>query len=106
MMANLSSQGAANQIFPFVILPQYFLAGVFNPITRLPWYLDVLSRISPLRNAVDLVRGAYYLGRPDYDQVVLRPVGGSGGHGRAALHLPRIGHMLFVRGERNREARR
>src|SRR5207302_1785498 len=49
ILANLSSQRAANQIFPFVILPQYFLAGVFNPIANLPWYLEVLSRISPLR---------------------------------------------------------
>ncbi|HYU81128.1 MAG TPA: ABC transporter permease, partial [Candidatus Polarisedimenticolia bacterium] len=31
VLANLSSQRAANQIFPFVILPQFFLAGIFNP---------------------------------------------------------------------------
>src|SRR5205823_4814606 len=54
VLGNISSQRAAQQIFPFVMLPQYFLAGVFNPIQRLPWYLDVLSRISPLRYAVDL----------------------------------------------------
>ena len=32
VLANLSSQRAANQIFPFVLLPQFFLAGIFNPI--------------------------------------------------------------------------
>jgi ABC-2 type transport system permease protein len=103
ILANLGSQRAANQIFPFIVLPQYFLAGVFNPITNLPWYLDVLSRISPLRYAVDLVRGTYYAGRSDYDKVV--------------LDLPLVdlaivivlfvvflgaGTVLFVRRERNR----
>ena len=32
VMANLNSQRAANQVFPFLVLPQFFLAGVFNPI--------------------------------------------------------------------------
>ncbi len=32
VLSNLSSQRAANQIFPFLIFPQYFLAGVFNPV--------------------------------------------------------------------------
>src|SRR5207244_3356018 len=71
VLANLGSQRAANQIFPFIVLPQYFLAGVFNPMANLPWYLEVLSRISPLRYAVDLARGAYYFGRADYERIVL-----------------------------------
>src|SRR5258708_14086069 len=71
IMANLSSQRAANQVFPFVLLPQYFLAGVFNPIANLPWYLELLSRISPLPYAVDLARGAYYFGRTDDERAVL-----------------------------------
>ncbi|MBA3610305.1 MAG: ABC transporter permease [Rubrobacter sp.] len=56
VLGNISSQRAANQIFPFVIFPQFFLAGVFSPIQVLPLPLDVLSRISPLRYAVDLTR--------------------------------------------------
>src|SRR5207248_1005457 len=48
-MATINSQQAANQIFNFLLLPQLFLAGVFNPITALPWYLAVLSRLSPMR---------------------------------------------------------
>lgn len=71
VMANLSSQRSANQIFPLLIFPQFVLAGVFNPIKELPIYLDVLSRISPMRYAVDLVRGIYYYGDPAYDKVVL-----------------------------------
>src|SRR5437868_7969966 len=62
VLANLSSQRAANQIFPFVMLPQFFLAGIFNPIQNLPLPLDILSKIAPMRYAVDLMRDAYYGG--------------------------------------------
>ncbi len=41
VLSNLGSQRAANQIFPFVMLPQFFLAGVFNPINNLPPLLDI-----------------------------------------------------------------
>jgi ABC-2 type transport system permease protein len=70
-MAVINDQRAANQMFQFIILPQFFLAGVFNPIAILPWYLEVLSRISPMRYVVDLIRGIVYNGRPEYHKVVL-----------------------------------
>jgi ABC-2 type transport system permease protein len=70
-MAVINDQRAANQMFQFIILPQFFLAGVFNPIAILPWYLEVLSRISPMRYVVDLFRGVVYAGRPEYHRVVL-----------------------------------
>jgi ABC-2 type transport system permease protein len=73
IMANLSSQRAANQVFPFIMLPQYFLAGVFTPIKDLPWYLNILSILSPMRYAVDLTRGIYYSGSAEYNYVVLQP---------------------------------
>src|SRR2546423_319224 len=60
LLANLSSQRAANQIFPFVMLPQFFLAGIFNPIQNLPLPLDILSHLAPMRYAVDLLRDAFY----------------------------------------------
>jgi ABC-2 type transport system permease protein len=103
ILGNISSQRAANQIFPFVLLPQFFLAGVFNPIDRLPWFLGVLSRLSPLRYAVDLARGAYYLDRPEYPKVVLAspPVNLAIMAGLFALFLV-VGTYLFVRNERNR----
>jgi ABC-2 type transport system permease protein len=103
LLANIGSQRAANQVFPFIILPQFFLAGVFNPIQVLPLPLEILSRISPLRYAVDLTRGIFYLGEPDYAKVVLAP---------ASFNLAIIaalfgvflvvGTYLFVRAERNR----
>jgi ABC-2 type transport system permease protein len=60
VLSNIGSQRTANQVFPFIMLPQFFLAGVINPLHDLPWFLDVLSRLSPMRYAVDLVRNAYY----------------------------------------------
>jgi ABC-2 type transport system permease protein len=103
IMANISSQRAANQIFPFIMLPQYFLAGVFSPIQILPWYLDILSRISPMRYAVDLTRGVFYAGQPDYRQVVLQePVVNLTIMLGLFLIFMIVGTWLFVRSERNR----
>jgi ABC-2 type transport system permease protein len=81
-------------------LPQFFLAGAFNPIRNLPWYLDIVSHISPLRYAVDLIRGAYYgypneavLADPAWNVVVITV---------ATVVMLSIGTFLFVRSERNR----
>ena len=103
VLANLPNQRAANQVFPFFMLPQYFLAGIFVPIAILPWYLDVLSHLSPMRYAVDLMRGVWYQGSPEAALVVLDPL---------LFNLVVIGLMfvvffipgtyLFVRNERNR----
>lgn len=103
LLSLASSRRAADQIFPFLLLPQYFTAGIFSPIKVLPFYLEVLSRLSPLRYAVDLTRGLFYLGQPEYDRVVLASpffnlviLAGS-----FALFMV-IGTFLFVRSERNR----
>jgi len=103
VLVNLGGQRAANQVFPFLVLPQYFLAGVFNPLAGLPWYLEVLSRISPLRYAVDLVRGVYYAGLPEYERVVLDPpvINLAVTLGLFVVFVG-IGTVLFVRHERNR----
>jgi ABC-2 type transport system permease protein len=71
VMSFLKDQRSANQIFPFVIFPQFFLAGVFNPIQNLPLPILIASRISPMTYAVDLLRSVYYLGKPEYELTVL-----------------------------------
>ena len=103
VLSNLSSQEMAGQIFTFVMLPQFFLAGIFNPIKVLPPYLDILSRISPMRYAVDLARGAFYQGRPESVHTVLDPpiVDLAVMAAMFAVFLV-IGTALFVRNERNR----
>lgn len=103
LMSSFASQRTANQIVPFIMLPQYFLAGVFAPIRVLPWYLDILSRLAPMRYAVDIARSVFYAGTAEYGLVVL--------HGLSAnlavigalfgLFLV-IGTFLFVRAEQNK----
>lgn len=103
VLSNLNDQRTANQIFPFLLFPQFFLAGVFSPIKHLPIYLDILSKISPMRYAVDLIRGVYYQGRPEYDKVVLMdPWQNSVVILGMFLVFSFIGTILFVRKESNR----
>lgn len=103
VLSNLSSQRAANQAFPLIIFPQFFLAGVFNPIQNLPWYLDILSRISPMRYAVDLIRNFYYWNHPDYSHVVLSSLSTNLLIISAVTVICLIiGTALFVNNERNR----
>jgi len=103
VMANLSEQRSANQIFPFLLFPQYFLAGVFNPIQNLPLPLTIASRLAPMTYAIDLVRSVYYANSPQKPYTTLFP---------PFLNLAvvtvffvifiSIGTYLFVRNEKNR----
>jgi ABC-2 type transport system permease protein len=103
VLANLTSQEAAGQVFTFVMLPQYFLAGIFNPIKVLPPWLEFLSRISPMRYAVDLTRAAFYVGTPDARRVVLdSPLLDLTVIAAMFGIFLVIGTALFVRRERNR----
>jgi ABC-2 type transport system permease protein len=103
VLSNLSSQRTANQVFTFLLLPQFFLAGVFNPIQNLPGWLDALSRVAPLRYAVDAIRNVYYGFQPSPApatvaslQVDLAVIGGM------LLVFVTLGTAVFVRAERNR----
>ena len=103
VLSRLPNRRAATQIFPFVMLPQFFLAGVFNPIENLPWFLDILSRLAPMRYAVDLMRNVYYGFHPEPVDVAiaslstnLTVIGGL-----FAVFIV-VGTALFVRAEQNR----
>jgi len=103
LLALVSSRRAADQIFPFLLLPQFFTAGIFAPIKVLPLYLEILSRLSPLRYAVDLTRGIFYSGQPEYDRIVLTtPLVNLGVIGVSFIVFIVIGTFLFVRSERYR----
>ena len=97
------SRRVAQQIFGFLILPQYFLAGVFNPVQGLPAWLDAIAHVAPLRYAVDLARNVFYAGRPEAAETVLDPVALDLAAIALfiAVFLP-VGTFLFVRAERNR----
>jgi len=103
LLNTMSDARASNQIFNFVFLPQYFLAGLIGPINILPWYLEALSLISPMRYVIDLTRGVVFSGSPDYSRVVLT----SPATNVAVLALMFAvfivtGTTLFVRRETNR----
>jgi ABC-2 type transport system permease protein len=103
ILSNLKSQRTATQIFPFLLLPQFFLAGVFNPIHNLPLPLAILSALSPLRYAVELMRNVVYGLQPDVAAPATTPLAinlAAIGVSFAAFLI--IGTALFVRAERNR----
>jgi ABC-2 type transport system permease protein len=103
VMANIADQRAANQIFPFILFPQFFLAGVFNPIQQLPLPILIASRISPMTYAVDLLRSVYYFGKPEYEKTVLfNPVLNLSVVIGLGLIFLIVGTYLFVKNERNK----
>jgi ABC-2 type transport system permease protein len=103
VLSRLPNRRAATQIFPFVMLPQFFLAGIFNPIDDLPWYLDIASRLAPMRYAVDLARNVYYSFHPESVDIPLAPIGTNLAiiGGLFAVFIV-VGTALFVRAEQNR----
>ena len=103
IMSQLNSQRAANQVFPFIMFPQFFLAGVFTPVKNLPIYLFILSRISPMTYGVDFIRGLYYWGKPEYSKVVLyNPLIDLAIIAVEFLILIILGTIFFVRREQNK----
>ncbi len=103
VLSSFNTRRAADQLFPFIMLPQFFTAGVFAPLKDLPFYLDILSRISPMRYAVDLLRSLYYVGQNDYAFVVLAsPLTNMAIAGLLFAVFLAIGTWLFVRRETNR----
>jgi ABC-2 type transport system permease protein len=103
VLSNLGSRRAAEQVFTFIMLPQFILTGVFTPIKVLPWTLDALSRLLPMRYAVDLTRNAFYAGQAEYAQVVLEspPFNVLVMTATFVVFLM-LGTALFVRREQNR----
>jgi ABC-2 type transport system permease protein len=103
LLGLMPSRRAADQLFPFVFLPQFFTAGVFVPINNLPLPLEIISLLSPLRYVVDLTRGLYYWGTPEFEIIVLDPILFNLTVLAASLvAFMVIGTALFVRAERNR----
>jgi len=69
-IAALPNQRSAMQIFQFLIIPQYILAGVLVPLSAVPSYLDVAAHVMPMSYVVELTRAAFYAGTPGYRLVV------------------------------------
>lgn len=103
VLSNLGSQRSANQIFPFIIFPQIFLAGVFAPIQFLPQIVQVFAKVLPLTYVVDLGRHIIFFNTPEYSQITLFPVWVDAFVlGISFIIFLVIGTWLFVRNEKNR----
>ncbi|MDZ4284513.1 MAG: ABC transporter permease, partial [Patescibacteria group bacterium] len=103
VLGNVREQRTTAQLFPFLIFPQFILAGVFNPIKDLPPVAAWLSRITPMTYPVDLMRGVFYSGSTERVFAVSR-------HPLANITIIVVlfgvflllGTWLFVRKERER----
>ena len=51
------------QFMPLFILPQFFLGGLLWPVEQMPWYLQDLSAVMPLRYAIEGLRGIMLEGK-------------------------------------------
>jgi ABC-2 type transport system permease protein len=103
VLSNLKSQRTANQVFSFILLPQFFLAGVFNPIHDLPLPLAILSALSPLRYAVELMRNLVYGLQPGVPAPTTTPASiNVAVMATSFVAFLVAGTILFVRAERNR----
>ena len=85
------------------MLPQFFLAGVFNPIRSSAAASRHPSHLAPMRYAVDLMRNVYYAMHPEKVDIPLASIGTNLAiiGGLFVLFIG-IGTAFFVRAERNR----
>ncbi len=103
VLSVVNTPRTALQIFPLVLLPQIFLGGVFTPIKELPFHVLILSRLTPMTYAVDLVRSIFYRGLPEYHQVVIfSALTDIIVCVAATVIMTIIGVAFFVRAERNK----
>jgi ABC-2 type transport system permease protein len=103
VLSRLQTQRAANQVFTFIMLPQFFLAGVFAPVHDLPPLLSIASALSPMRYAVELTRNVYYGLQPQLVAPVIWPLPVNLAiAGTMFVVFLGLGTALFVRSERNR----
>lgn len=100
LVSAFPSQRSANQVLPFFVFPQIFLAGVLVPLRG--EVLKTVSLIAPLRYVVDLAHSIVY-GYPDaHDLVLLSPIVNLAIVGGLFAIFLVIGTTLFVRSERTR----
>jgi ABC-2 type transport system permease protein len=102
-VAVLPTQRSAMDVFQFLIIPQYVLAGVLVPLRGTAPWLRAVSLAMPLRYTVDLTRAAYYAGTGGYRQAVTGSplLDAAVTAGLAALFLT-AGGLLFSYRERTR----
>jgi ABC-2 type transport system permease protein len=102
-VAVLPTQRSAMEVFQFLIIPQYVLAGVLVPLHGAAPWLRAVSMAMPLRYAVDLTRAGYYSGTAGYREAVVgSPVLDAAVTAAFALLFLAVGSLLFSYRERTR----
>jgi ABC-2 type transport system permease protein len=103
ILGNISNPETANFLFPFVIFPQMFVAGVLSPIKNSGIFLSIISHIAPLTYLIDFSRGLLYWGQSDYNKLVLyHPLFNLGIICAMFFVFVIIGTLAFARNEKNK----
>lgn len=103
MLGNMKSQESANMIFPFIMFPQMFVAGVISPVNHSGWFLTIISHIAPLTYIVDFAHGMMHYTHPEYKLVSLySPLIDIIVMSCMFLVFVSAGTYAFVRNERNK----
>ncbi|MGH7640634.1 MAG: ABC transporter permease [Candidatus Dormibacteria bacterium] len=93
LAARISDVQSFQVVTQLFVLPMFFLSGAVFPVTRLPVWLDVLSKVDPLSYAVDPLRKEVFsqIDMPSQIRRVFDP-----GVAWGSWHLPVIFELALV----------
>jgi ABC-2 type transport system permease protein len=67
----VKNQQTFQMLFPLVIFPQTFVAGILTPINSSSWWLSAIVHIAPLTYVVDFMRNMLAPTHPEYRSLIL-----------------------------------
>jgi ABC-2 type transport system permease protein len=67
----VKNQQTFQMLFPLVIFPQTFVAGIITPINNSEWWLSVITHIAPLTYVVDFMRNMLSVSHAEYKSLIL-----------------------------------
>lgn len=67
----VKNQQTFQMLFPLVIFPQTFVAGILTPVNHSEWWLSVIAHIAPLTYVVDFMRNMLAPTHPEYKSLIL-----------------------------------
>jgi ABC-2 type transport system permease protein len=86
--ARMRSQQGFQVLMQIFVLPMMFTSGVFFPLSSVPLWLEVVSKVNPMSYGVDAIRQLFLSG-------IHPPTTGASTGGRSvSLHLDVLGHTM------------
>jgi len=67
----VKNQQTFQMLFPLVIFPQTFVAGILTPVNKSSWWLSLISHIAPLTYVVDFMRNMLSGRHTEYKSLIL-----------------------------------